>query len=167
MVQIKGGDKLEKHLKELSKRVTKAASVDVGFMEDATYPDGTSVAMVAALNEFGHGNSVGAKLSRTRLARWLGVKAKTATPPRPFFRGMVQEKSPEWGDAVGDLLNATGFDAEKTLNLAGEGIAGQLRQSIVDYVGPPLAESTVKRKGHDKQLVDSGVMLRSVDKRVK
>lgn len=145
MVQIKGGDKLEKHLKELSKRVTKASSVDIGFLEDATYPDGKPVALVAAFNEFG----------------------TSKAPPRPFFRGMVTEKSPEWGDAIGDLLTTAGFDAEKTLALAGEGIAGQLRQSIVDYVGPPLAPSTVKRKGSDKQLVDTGVMLRSVDKRVK
>jgi hypothetical protein len=45
----------------------------------------------------------------------------------------------------------------------GAGIAGQLRQSIIDLVAPPLAPSTIKRKGFDKPLIDQGIMLSSVD----
>lgn len=145
MVQIKGGDKLEAALAKIAKNVTKAAAVDVGFLEDATYPDGTSVAMVAALNEFGHGT----------------------TPPRPFFRTMIQQKSPEWPKTIATQLKETEYDAAKTLGRMGEGIKGQLQQAIADYVGAPLSPTTVAKKGNAKQLVDTGHMMRSADYRVK
>lgn len=145
MVTISGGTKLEKALAEISKKVTKASELDVGFLADATYPDGTSVALVAAFNEFGTSKS----------------------PPRAFFRGMIKEKSPEWPDAVGDLLVANGYDGTRTLEQTGAAIKGQLQEAITVYVGPPLAESTVARKGNDKALIDTGTMLKSVAYRVK
>lgn len=144
MVELSGGSKLEAALAEIAKKVTTASAVDVGFLADATYPDGKSVAMVAALNEFGHEN----------------------VPPRPFFREMIQSKSPEWPDAVGDLLVSNNYDGHRTLEQTGAAIKGQLQETITEYVGPGLAESTIERKGHDKELIDSGVMLRSVDYRV-
>lgn len=142
MVEITGGTKLANALARISENLTNAASVKVGFFAEATYPDGTSVASVAAFNEFGvpsHGQ-----------------------PPRPFFRTMIRQKSDEWGPATAALLKANDYDAHKTLELVGEGIAGQLRQSIVDLDGPPLAPSTIARKGHGKPLVDTGQMLNSV-----
>ena len=145
MVQLTGGDKLAAKLAEISKNLQKAASVEIGFLEDATYPDGTPVALVAALNEFGSDD----------------------TPPRPFFRGMIADKSPEWPDAVGNLLVANEYDADKTLGQAGAAIKGQLQAAIVAYVGPPLKPATIARKGNDKQLVDTGHMLASVDYAVK
>ena len=75
---------------------------------------------------------------------------------------MVREKSASWGPALGVLLKANDGDAHKALELAGEGIAGQLRQSIVDTNDPPLAASTIRRKGFAKPLVDTGHMLNSV-----
>jgi hypothetical protein len=155
MVKLVGGDKLTAALDKIAQKVSKAASVEVGFLEGATYPDGTSVALVAALNEFGSGNKVSHQIARAPV------------PPRPFFRGMIKDKSGQWPKAVGDLLVANSYDAEKTLDQAGAAIAGQLQEAITQYVGPPLRPSTVKRKGNAKQLVDTGVMLRSVDHVVK
>lgn len=162
MVKLTGGDKLAAKLAEISKNLQKAASVDIGFLEGATYPDGTPVALVAALNEFGSGNKVSHKVARA-----LGMDAPAAVPPRPFFRGMIADKSPEWPDAVGNLLVANDYDADKTLGQAGAAIKGQLQAAIVAYVGPPLKPATVARKGNDKQLIDTSVMLNSVDYAVK
>lgn len=145
MVTLSGGGTLKKKLDEIAAQLTKSASVEIGFMADATYPDGKSVALIAALNEFGHEN----------------------VPPRPFFRGMIQDKSPEWPDAISGLLTANDYDATKTLEQTGVAIQGQLQEAITVYVGPPLAQSTIDRKGHDKQLIETGVMLRSVTHRVK
>jgi hypothetical protein len=142
-VNIRGGDKLEAYLRELSAKVASASKVDVGFLEGATYPNGTPVATVAAYNEF-------------------GVPAHNQ-PPRPFFRNMIAEKSDAWGPTLGKLLVADKFDAGRALGQMGEGIAGQLRQSIKDTNEPPLSPKTVKRKGFTKPLVDTGVMLGSVD----
>ena len=54
-------------------------------------------------------------------------------------------------------------DAAQTLKRMGEGIKGQLQQSIRDFDEVPLARSTVARKGNDKQLIDTGHMVNSAD----
>ena len=144
MATIKGGQKFERAMTELSDKL-EGRQLVVGFLNGATYPDGTNVATVAAFNEFGTSNA----------------------PPRPFFRRMVKEKSPEWPEAIGNLLTSTGYDVDKTLNLAGEAISGQLKQSINDLTSPPLAPSTIARKGHAKPLIDTSVMINSVSYEVK
>ena len=143
MAELRGGAKLDAYLADTAERVSNPGTLRVGFLEGATYPDGTSVAMVAAIQNF-------------------GAPAK-GIPPRPFFSNMIAAKSPGWADALGNLLRNNGMDARKALQMAGEGIAGQLRQSIVDTNAPPLAASTVARKGFDTPLVDTGHMLASVD----
>lgn len=145
MASISGGNKLEAYLANLARKVSVPATLEVGFFEGSTEPDGTPVPLVAALNEFG----------------------TSKAPPRPFFRRMIAAKSGEWGPAVGALLKANDMDAKKALGLAGEGIEGQLKQSIVDLTDPPLAASTIKRKGFAKPLIASGTMLRSTGYRVK
>lgn len=147
MATISGGDKLVAALKELSAKATNASLVRIGFLSNATYPDGKSVAMVAAINEYG--------------APARGI------PPRPFFRNMIAAKSAEWPKAISDLLKANDFDAAKTLGQTGQAVSGQLRQSIVDTNTPPNAPSTIARKGAAKPLVDTGHMLASIDYEVK
>ncbi|HEY8838134.1 MAG TPA: hypothetical protein VIO16_10755 [Dehalococcoidia bacterium] len=145
MAAISGGQKLQAALAKISAGVSKPATLSVGFLEGSTASNGDSIPLRAALNEFGTKNM----------------------PPRPFFRSMVASKSPEWPKAVGDLLKANDYDGEKTLGQAGEAIKGQLQQSITDLMSPPLAESTIKRKGFDKPLIEHGDMLNAVDFTVK
>jgi hypothetical protein len=123
MATLKGGDKLEAALREISRKVSKPGKLRVGFLEGATYPTGTSVAMVAAIQEFG--------------------APKANIPPRPYFRNMIAEKSDEWAPAIGHLLPQNDYDVPKVLALAGEGIKGQLQQSIVDTTEPPLSPVTL------------------------
>lgn len=144
MATVLGGDKLEAAFARIASKLAKASEVRVGFLEGATYPDGTPVAEVAAIQNFG----------------------STDIPARPFFSNMVSDKSPQWGERFAKVLAAADYDTDLALARMGEGIAGQLRQSIVDTNDPPLARRTVERKGHDKPLVDTGHMLASVDKEV-
>jgi hypothetical protein len=120
---LKGGKKLEAHLAKLSQQIDKAAKVKVGFLSGATYSDGTPVAMVAAIQNFG--------------APARGI------PPRPFFSNMVADKSHEWGPAIGTLLRDNGMNSEVALEQLGQGIAGQLRESIVNTNEPPLSPVTL------------------------
>lgn len=146
MATVSGGDKAAAHLRNLADKLKGDPYVKVGFLGGATYPDGTSVAAVAAFNEFGvprHGQ-----------------------PPRPFFRGMIQRNSPAWPAAIAGLMKAHDNDVPKVLELTGQAIAGQLRQSIVDLIDPPLAPSTIARKGSAKPLVDTGTMLNSIEHEV-
>ncbi len=146
MASVTGGGKLAAALAGMAAKATKASEVSVGFLSGATYPDGTSVPMVAALNEFG--------------------RPEKNQPPRPFFRDMIAAKSPEWGPAVAALIEANGFDAAKTLAQTGQAVKAQLQNSIQTFDRVPLAPSTIAAKGHDKQLVDSAVMVNSVDFRI-
>jgi len=111
-------------------------------LENATYPDGTKVALVAALNEF-------------------GVPSHNQ-PPRPFFRNMISKHAKSWPASIEAGLRATNYDVNLTLQYAGMGISDQLRDSINELWSPPLSPVTVKRKGFDKPLIETVHMRNSV-----
>lgn len=185
---MSGGDRLMAHLDRILERVKSAQAVRVGFLEDSTYPDGTPVPMVAAVQEFGgsmeipertqdlhfkmsKSGEVGnrfVKADKSGFVQTVTIPAHTVTvPARPFFRTMLDAKAPQWGDQVGKALKAADYDAETTLGRMGELIKGQLQGSIRDLVSPPLAPSTVRAKGFDKPLIRTGHLLNSVDYEVK
>lgn len=156
MASVKGGDGFAAKVRGLASRLRKG-SVRVGFLEGATYPDGTPVAAVASFNEYG-------RMVRTKGED--GMEESYFQLPRPFFRRMIAEKKAEWPAGVALQLKKNGGDVAKTLDVVGTAIGGQLQQSIRDLVSPPLAQSTIDRKGFDKPLVDTGHMLNSVDHEV-
>lgn len=145
-LKFNGGAKLQAALEAIAEKAGKAKSVDIGFMEGATYPDGTSVPMVAAIQNYG--------------APAAGI------PPRPFFSSMVKDKSPEWGEKLGNVLTQADYDSDLALARMGEGIKGQLLQSINETNTPPLADATVQAKGFAKPLVETRHMQNSVDYKV-
>ena len=143
MSSFSGGDALERKLAEMAEKLGESKVLRVGFLENATYPDGQQVAMVAAANEFGN--------------------PANNQPPRPFFRNMIADNKDTWPDDIGRIAQATGFDGEQTLGLMGEHIKAQLQQSIRELMEPPLSPVTIEKKGFDKPLIDTGHMLNSVD----
>lgn len=147
MASFSGGSALEAKLAEIAERLGGGETLRVGFLEGATYPDGTAVPLVAAANEFGD----------------PGMNR----PPRPFFRRMIAAKSPEWGSDLSKVAMASGYDPKAFLPLMGERIKAQLQESIRELTDPALAQSTIDRKGFDKPLIDTGHMLNSVDYDIK
>jgi hypothetical protein len=145
MATLRGGNKLELVLAKIAKNVSNASVLQVGFLTGATAPNGDSIPLRAAFSEFG----------------------TSKQPPRPFFRNMIAAKSAEWGDAIAGLLKKHNYDAALALDEAGSAIEGQLRKSITDLYTPPLAASTIARKGFDKPLIEHGDMLNAVDHEVK
>lgn len=150
MATISGGEALEAALKEISKKLTSAHGLKVGFLEGATYPDDahTPVGQVAA---------------------WLNYGTKTA-PPRPFFSNMVKKQSPKWGAKLARVLVHTKYDAAKALALMGEGISGQLHQALVDLDAPALSPITLMIRQmliDDPNLVVTGTIIGEAAARVK
>ncbi|HQT79437.1 MAG TPA: hypothetical protein PLD10_20530 [Rhodopila sp.] len=143
-----GGAALEAHLREIAQKVRRSGTLEVGFPEGSTYPDGTPVAYIAAIQEFGTQNA--------------GPNHNVTIPARPFFRTMIAEKRNEWGPALGQIIVNVRYDTEAALSQLGEGIQGQLQKSIRDWTQPPNAASTVAEKGFDKPLIDTGHMVNSV-----
>lgn len=118
-----GGEKLAHVLKQIGDAAS--GSVSVGFLDGATYPEtGTPVAQVAFWNEFGHGG-------------------KFPSPPRPFFRNMIAEKSSGWGVRLGKALAHYNFDGHQALDAMGELISGELAESITKTNEPPLSPVTL------------------------
>jgi len=140
---VKGGEKLLARLNTMSANVRDDASLRVGFLENARYEDGTPVALVAAINEYG--------------------RPDKNQPPRPFFRSMIAKHQNEWPHSLGKILVNSNYDVDKTLSLMGERIKGQLQTSITSFQDPPLSPITIARKEHAKPLIDTGHMLNSVD----
>jgi hypothetical protein len=111
--------KLDAYIKNMG-----GGTVDVGFLEGATYPDGTPVATVAFLDEFGHGG-------------------RFPSPPRSFFRTMVAKESVTWGPKMAAMLKKT-QDGSKTLAWMGQDIDGALKRSIIETNSPPLSPTTLR-----------------------
>lgn len=147
MATLKGGEKLNAALKEMATKLENPGTLRVGFLEGARYPDGKPVAMIAAIQEF-------------------GAPARNI-PPRPFFRNMIAAESDKWPKGVAALLKANDYDLQKTFVQFGSDVSGALRQSITELWEPPLAASTIRRKGSAKPLIDSGLMLNSVNFEIK
>jgi hypothetical protein len=185
-----GGERLQAVLQHKAANLATAGSdpqVRVGFPEGALYPDGQSVAKIAAQNEFGATiNRAPGTITVYRKVAASGTHflrngrfvkrgeanfesthpygAYTITiPPRPFFRTMIKKESPFWGGEMAKRLKANDFDAAKTLNQMGALIAGQLQQSIRDMNSPPNTPSTIRKKKSSKPLIDTGYLLASVD----
>lgn len=152
MATLSGGAALERKLREIAERAGKSGTLQVGFLEGAKYPDGTPVAQIAFINEYG-------RTVKTEKGSYFQL-------PRSYFRTMIAAKSPKWGANLGRLAVLHNYDIHKVLQLMGEGITAQLQRSILDLTSPPLAPSTIKAKGFSKPLIDTAVMLNSVAYRV-
>jgi hypothetical protein len=140
---VSGGKKLAAYLLSMITRVRNDEFVNVGFQNKLTYPaEGSKnpvfVAQVAFWNEYG-----------TR-----GV------PSRPFFRTMIAAKSPTWGKDIAKLLKYHNGDTNVVLGLMGERMTNQLRDSIVSGGWQGNSARTIAKKGFDKPLQDSAIMVR-------
>ena len=127
----------------LSKYKDMNASVRVGVLENATYPDGTPVAMVAFWNEYG---------TRT-------------SPVRAFFRTTVSEQKKNWVLSVQNLMKVHN-DPKRVMGLIGIHMQEQIVQSINTWSDPPNSAYTIAKKGFDKPLVERGIMMRSIKSEV-
>ena len=127
----------------LSKYKEMNASVRVGVLENATYPDGTPVAMVAFWNEYGTKRS----------------------PVRAFFRTTVSEQKKNWVLSVQNLMKMHN-DPKQVMGLIGVHMQEQIVQSINTWSDPPNSAYTIAKKGFDKPLVETALLMRSIKSEV-
>lgn len=140
-IELQGGGALEKKLLQMAQQLGNGSAVKVGILEGATYPDGTPVAQIGFWQEFG----------------------TTKMPARSFIRSTVTDKSPGWPKSMARIAKQSNYNSRETMALMGEGIKGQIQRTINTLQEPPLAQSTVDAKGFSKPLIDTAVLLRSID----
>lgn len=118
--------------------------VAVGFQSNgASYEGGASVAEVAAYNELG----------------------SSSTPARPFMRQSFEKHGDELQAACEQVnrVLASGGSLEEALNQLGVMAKALIQEQIVNGEFAANAASTIKKKGSDKPLIDTGTMRQSVN----
>ncbi len=153
-VKFKGQDKLNKKLKELS---VIRASLKIGFFQNSTYPDGTPVAAVAYINEYGANNH----------------------PARPFMQKTATANMNKWVDGIAKNIKGAGkfnLNTVKTAyKMAGIVAVGDVKKTIKSWPPGGNSKQTVARKAKRAQagkgtsainpetvLIDTGKMISSV-----
>lgn len=118
--------------------------VRIGFQHgEASEDDGTDICDIAAWNELGTEH----------------------IPSRPFLRKSVDEnegKINQFLQAEARSL-ASGKTAEMLLNEIGDFQKSLVQEKITEGSFTPNAESTIRRKGSSKPLIDTGRMRQSVN----
>lgn len=131
---------------------------EVGFFDTSHYPDGTPVAYIATIQEFG--------------------SPQNGIPPRSFMRSTIQEQREAWQQTLAQGAKRVLSGRMTTLQMLesfGLSVVGQIKEKIVEITQPALSTSTIynrlNRKDKPKNtstkpLVDTGIMLSSVDSKV-
>ena len=113
------------HIKRILDQVEKK-EVQVGFFESSAYEDGTPVAYVAAIQEFGYpGGSI---------------------PARPFIRPTIAQQREAWQKSLMRGYKAAineQITVEFMLEQFGMAAAGQVKVTISKVTDPPLSPITL------------------------
>ena len=151
-VDIKGnGSKLKEKLREIAN--LDKLNLKVGFFENARYPDGTPVAYVGYLNEYGGHN-----------------------PPRPFMKRTAQRRMKSWSKGIARNFNRADRNSlKRAFEMAGQVAVGDVKRTIKDWPPGGNAPSTVAAKARrarsgknlmpinpETVLIDTGKMISSV-----
>ncbi len=114
-----------------------------------------TLAEVAAIHEFGaiikdeFGNKIGEIPQRSFLRAWFDANKERI---QAFFVSRLAAEGPEnW---------------RKACNQLALWIEGELRRNVKKRIPPPLAESTILRKGSTVPLIDSSQLVNSLTARV-
>jgi len=146
-VQIETPKKILARIMELKK--LKKKSVAVGFPKGFNaYPNGTPVAMVATVHEFG--------------------SAVRNIPPRPYLRPTLQKNN--FYKSLRKMTFIKVMRGELNPDVAmhqlGDTIANDIKDEIVAVSSPSLDRKTIEKKGSTNPLIDTGHLLHSVTYKV-
>lgn len=142
-MKVKVSKKGKSDVKRLKKALANTAKVLVGIPEDAApYPDGTSVAMVATVHEFG-----------------------IHQPERSFMRSTLKENRKEYiKKSKSAILDAVRGDKplKKSLAILGTTVASDIKSKITSLRTPANTAETIAGKGSSNPLIDTGHLKESV-----
>lgn len=139
-----------------ARRTMGGKELKIGWFSTNLYEDGTPVAYVATIHEFG--------------------AQKQGIPPRPFMRPTIEREEIKWRAFIAQeakkIVEGTQTVAA-LFEMLGLNISGEIARSISEVVSPPLLEATIRAKMRkmantkitgslDKPLVETGLMLESV-----
>lgn len=144
--QVSGGDRIGQKLRSLRERMQRNNGVYVGVPQGAgSYEDGTPIAVIAAVHEFGSADGQIPERSFLRVPLRSG---------QDRFKQIFQAGLPQ---VVSGELSM--FQLMSQVGAAGVGAS---QEAISQGIQPPLAQSTVDSKGSSTPLVDTGRLRQSI-----
>lgn len=154
-IEVEMGEVWKRKLREIANM---GADLKVGFLGGDSYPDGTSVAYVAYINEYGKGHN----------------------PERPFMKETSKDYMGRWINIIKSNVtdNFDQASVMRAFEMAGMDAEGRIREQIKTWPNSsprPNAPSTIARKAARGQsssttvaidpnqvLIDTGVMINAV-----
>ena len=134
--RVTGGARLNRFLRQ-AKSAKSVKSVEVGYFSTAKYPDGTPVAFVAVVNEFGTKNG--------------------RIPERPSFRNAIRGAGKDLTPILVANINPKTMALDvKTAGKIGLAMQGRIQRSITTLRTPANAPSTIAAKKSSNPLLDTG-----------
>jgi len=153
----------KRRVEQLIKDLENAPVSKVGYFENAKYPDGTSVAEVAATHEFG--------------------RPEKGIPPRSTIRPTMKQEERNIATLCKSAFKKVvkgELTVYQVMDLLGQQLAGSIRKAIATITTPPLRPNTIRRRAakyststqrkkktavqqaaSEKPLVDEKVLLNS------
>lgn len=154
IVRKEGNVNIAKIMRELD-----ALQSRVGWFEAAKYTDGTPVAYIASIHEYGY--------------------PEGGIPARSFFRPAIEANRQAW---INNMRGAAKKVADgsitpyEAMEFVTSGAEGDIRKSLTSVNSPPLKESTLRARAHrdkvpvaqvsTKPLNDTGHMLATLTSQV-
>jgi len=174
-------------MKEIIDNIRDAAKfVDIGIQPDET----EELLKIAAIHEFGgtinmparsqqifrkinkdgdFSKSTGSrfvKKDKSNFASWVTIPAYTITiPARPYIRSTVDTNEEKYGrtaESLGKRIADGKVHKADALALMGQLIEKDIKRTIIELRSPPNAPATIRKKGSDNPLVDTGLLGGSI-----
>lgn len=150
-------DLVKKHIEAL--RGLEGQKIESGWFETDRYPDGTSVAEVARINEFG-----AVKSSPSNKGPVM-----TVIPARPFMRfawfNFIQSNRSLQKQIAKQIFSGV-LSPEAAVGQIALLLEGEIVKSINNGPWEPNADSTEKAKGFNKPLEHTSHMIQTVSSKV-
>jgi len=138
----KGYNNYKKSFQDLNSK-----KVDVGVFEES----GENVLIKAIVNEYGTTKA--------------GKNRNIVIPERSFLRSTFNKnykKISKKFSKIPKLIRSGRFDVMRELKLIGLYQKNQVKKTIIDFKDPANALSTIKNKGFDNPLIETGQLLKSI-----
>lgn len=144
-VQVSGGNQIGHKLRQMRQRLG-MSQVYVGLPQGSgQYEDGTPMAVIGAVQEFG--------------------SADGHIPERSFLRVPLRGNQELFANIFQELLPKVvegQIDMRQLLEQVGQRAAATSQEAISEGITPPNAPSTVQRKGSSTPLVDTGALRQNI-----
>lgn len=151
-----------KNIQKLKSKIKgqRSMKVNVGFLQEDT-------AKIALINEYGATIKVTDKMRGYFYHTFKTHLKKSTTeikiPPRPFMDMTFKNNYRKWEKTLQQILKKNNYDIEKSLSLMGEIIKSDIQLTIESGNFTPNSPLTVKAKGTNSPLINTGNMRDSIE----